>query len=681
MKTLFHRLSIMTCLLVLCTKAYAFKIGDLYFSEYGQETCCVSGCNKNATSVIIPSEVTHDGNIYSVTKIDEKAFEKCTSLVSVSIPNSVTSIGKGAFFGCEKLISVSIPNSVTGIGESAFNGCAKLISVNIPNSVTSIGENAFRNCVGLISVTIGSGVQKIGTGAFSCYENYEAYIILRKVIWLPNTPPEGYKEIDGRWNYVSSDSYSNLDLDNCEVYPYLSSMFVVNGIKYVPVNPTERTCEAIDCMYDSTATNINIGKTVEYKGINMTVKNIKPHLCYKNDYVNDVKIDCVGSIGDAAFGECSNLQEIQISNSIDSIGMSAFGGCVKLTDFTIPSSITSIERFAFWGCTSLADVDIPNSVKSIGSSVFTGCTNLANIVIPNSVTSIGDYAFSNSGLSSVDIPNSVTSIGKAFDGCSSLKSVSVGKGIKTIESRAFEDCVSLASFTIPKNVESIGAYAFEGCGSLSEIIIEDRVTDLKLAHNEKYERVDGEYRWMSYPLFNNCPLKSIYIGGNIIYETSYLESYPAFYNNTTLKNVTVGDFTKSISDYAFSGCSSLEKITFGTNLKSIGKEAFSDCTALTRITAKAEVPPTCGTQALDDINKWTCTLCVPEAQMEAYKAADQWKDFFFYDTVEAGVESVNADDAVEVERFNLDGTRLTAPQKGINIVRMSDGTTRKVLVK
>ncbi len=138
---------------------------------------------------------------------------------------------------------------------------------------------------------------------------------------------------------------------------------------------------------------------------------------------------------------------------------------------------------------------------------------------------------------------------------------------------------------------------------------------------------------------------------------------------------------EKIGDYAFSGCASLDNFSFGTSLKSIGKGAFSGCTALTKLVSKAEVPPTCGSQALDDINKWSCTLYVPSAQMAAYKAADQWKDFFFYETLETGVEEVNADDAIELYRYNVNGTRLAVPQKGINITRMSDGSTRKVLVK
>ena len=114
-------------------------------------------------------------------------------------------------------------------------------------------------------------------------------------------------------------------------------------------------------------------------------------------------------------------------------------------------------------------------------------------------------------------------------------------------------------------------------------------------------------------------------------------------------------------------------------MKTIGEEAFSDCTALVKLHSKAKTPPACGNQALDDINKWTCELYVPEASISDYQAADQWKEFFFIVT---GVESVKADNnAVEVARYDIHGRLLSEPTKGINIIKYSDGSTRKEIVK
>ena len=113
-------------------------------------------------NMAIPSSVTYDGKEYSVTS----AFNKCSGLTSVEIPNSVTSIGDFAFDECSGLTSVEIPNSVKSIGEGAFNKCSGLTSVEISNSVTSIGDYAFWSCSSLTSVTIPNSVTSIGDWAF-----------------------------------------------------------------------------------------------------------------------------------------------------------------------------------------------------------------------------------------------------------------------------------------------------------------------------------------------------------------------------------------------------------------------------------------------------------------------------------------------------------------------------------
>ena len=125
------------------------------------------GINKTG-DVVIPNVFTDsEGMKHKVTQIGDEAFNECSSLTSITIPNSVTSIGNNAFESCRGLTSITIPDSVTNIGGGAFAGCHNLKSITIPNSVTSIGDSAFFNCMDLTKITIPDSVTKIGSCVFS----------------------------------------------------------------------------------------------------------------------------------------------------------------------------------------------------------------------------------------------------------------------------------------------------------------------------------------------------------------------------------------------------------------------------------------------------------------------------------------------------------------------------------
>ena len=135
--------------------SYTYQGKTLYYNITSDNTVCVTYYssdnnfqNNNYVSgaVVIPSSVTNNGTIYSVTSIGNDAFENCSGLTSVTIPNSVTSIGEWAFWECSGLTSVTIGNSVTSIGNDAFYGCNGLISI-VSNAVVppAIGNDVFPN--------------------------------------------------------------------------------------------------------------------------------------------------------------------------------------------------------------------------------------------------------------------------------------------------------------------------------------------------------------------------------------------------------------------------------------------------------------------------------------------------------------------------------------------------------
>ena len=715
--------------------------------------------NEYTGNVVIPKSVTYNGATYSVTRIGTSAFVNCSGLTSITIPSSVTRIDDYAFVSCSMLNKVIVPNFdavawahismgysssnplyyahhlysdenteiteitipsyVTTINKYTFWGFSGTVNINsnaivsrtyslssslkdffgtsarvyiIGDNVTSIGDYAFYDTY-LKSVTIGTGVLSIEKNAFGYSSGNGAKP--KKVIWLTNTPPSGYKNAEGTVNYVANDLYTSLS--NKTVYPFLSSMFEVGGIKYVPVSPSERTCDAIDCAYDSSAENVTISSTVNNKGISLSLKQIQPYVCYGNQFIKNVTVesDYTGNVPSEAFHGCTKILSVNVSNN-GHIGESAFYGCTALQTAII-SNNGNIGASAFYGCSNLQDVSLGKEITSIGGRAFCYCRSLQSIVIPDATTSLGtDVFYECSKMTSASIGSGLTTIPTStFGFCSALNDIQIGQNVRTIDTYAFQGCSSLPTIVIPKSVTAINNYAFRGCSKLAKVTMSDREddTELKLASNG------------SNPIFNDCPLKEVYIGRNISYSTSSNYGYSPFYRNTSLRSVTItdreteispnefygctnlkevkiGDGVTTIGNWAFSGCSSLDYFSFGSAVETIGQEAFSDCTAMTKLISKAVTPPTCDTQALDDINKWNCTLQVPAKSLSLYQAAPQWKEFFFIEEA-TGIKGITGNPpsskATITSSYDLNGKQFSQPQKGLNILRMSDGTTRKIV--
>lgn len=164
-------------------------------------------------------------------------------------------------------------------------------------------------------------------------------------------------------------------------------------------------------------------------------------------------------------------------------------------------------------------------------------------------------------------------------------------------------------------------------------------------------------------------------------------SYSAFSDEYTgniviPETVTYGGTTYSVTNIgksAFSGCSSFEHFSFGSGMKSIGDESFSDCTAMTKLISRTVTPPTCGIQALDDINKWSCELYVPQSAVSAYQGAEQWKEFFFIIGTTSDINDIlYNDENSPVEYYNLNDVKVENPEKGIFIKRQGGKTTKVV---
>lgn len=350
-------------------------------------------------------------------------------------------------------------------------------------------------------------------------------------------------------------------------------------------------------------------------------------------------------ISDYAFYGCDGLRSLTLPTNITLIGNHAFGVCRNLATLNIPSNVTSIGNCAFLDCYNLKSIDLPSRLTSIGGSAFSGCNYLASLNFPSSLSEIGESAFSGcNSLKSVTLPPNLISISNGtFSGCDSLKSVTFPSGLTSIGQNAFLECQRLSNVTFPSSPFSIGHYAFRGC----------RFTSLTL------------------------PSSLTEIG------------VEAFAHCKGLKSLTLSPSLSRIGDNAFGDCDRLTTLTIPSGLTSLSTlngdseyhyDLFSE-SDIESVYVAWEVPIPAG-GFFYHVNLSNCTLYVPQGTRLSYSGTEVWRDFGEikeYDI--SGVDKVdNHSEAKEASRYSLDGQRLSVPVKGLNIVRYSDGSIKKVVV-
>jgi hypothetical protein len=427
------------------------------FVRTGGGRAAVARYRGGADSLAIPGETVIGGRALEVAAIGDRAFENCSSLSSVSIPESVKIIGAYAFSLCKSLDGLAIPKGVASVGDSAFRGCESLKSAEIPDGVKAIGEGVFASCRSLSHVRIPKGVTSIGDWAFSGCESLRAVEIPERVRTIGVGAFEGCRS--------------------------LKALSIPNGVTSIG-NWAFNGCGSLKAV-----------------GIPEGVRSIGESAFANCRSLSHVTIPKgVASIGDWAFSGCESLKSVEIPEGVRSIGTGAFADCRHLSVALIPKSVTRMDSAAFASCPSLT-IFCEARAKPRGWAsdwnpkarpVYWRVLGLARDeigVFYVKTAGGGAAAVGYDGNASyLEIPGTaqiggkeydVTSVGdSAFSGKSWLRTIFVPEGVRSIGYSAFANCESVADIILPDGLESIGKYAFAGCPSLALVSIPESVKSM-----------------------------------------------------------------------------------------------------------------------------------------------------------------------------------------------------------
>lgn len=667
----------------------------LYYEFTSDSTVCVSCVDDNyfnySSDVVIPESVNYNGKDYIVNAIDEKAFYNCSSLTSVTIPNTITTIGNYSFYGCSGLSSLTIGKSVTSIGNNAFSRCDNLKELTWNAKNCSSNSNMSKS--NIEHVTIGSEVEVL-PNYFVSESKIAEVTIPNSVTWI------------GVCAFSNCNGLTSIDIPN--------SVTVIDNLAFY-------NCTGLS--------NLTIGNSVYYIGSDAF------RFCTG---LTDITLSHVQTIGEYAFYGCAGLKRIEFSNSLFYIYDRAFSGCSGLNSITIPNNVREIGQYAFYNCSHLTSITFGKTVPTIGYSAFLNCNALSKVtisdvsswckitfsdyysnplyyshhlymngqeikqlVIPEGVTALNNFAFVNgTSFLELTLPTTLESIGNyAFVGCKRLTNVSMGLSVTTIGSGAFKDCTAISSVTCmastPPTMAGVDCFDSDCYDWATLYVPGDKVDEYKSTiywnkfantfgtgievdglfylfdldkgeatvtyKDETYYSYRGEviipetvnYGGLEYTVtgigkaaFAYCDeLMSVTIPHTVTSIGDY-----AFMYCEGLTSITIPDSVKSIGDnsfdgcgalcaveipnsvisignMAFQGCTSLTDITIGSGVTNIGAKAFNYCNSLHSVTCMGSVPPLMDNSDCFTSYGYTATLKVPQTSIEDYQSSNYWYKF------------------------------------------------------
>lgn len=624
-----------------CTSLHSMQFPSSLTSIYDS---AFNGCT-SLVSLQFPS---------GLTSIGHNAFYGCTSLTSLQFPSNLTSIGDSAFAGCKGLTSLQFPSGLTFIGVAAFLGCTSLTSLLFPSSLTSINSRAFENCTSLVSLQLPSGLTSIGSAAFAYCSSLTS---LQFPSGLTSIGVRAFQNCTGLTSLELPSGLTKIEEGafwGCSninsIYAYMPDPLLFDGDgKDFP------TCFNENCTLYVPKKSYTAYIVAPGWGDFKTIAKFNPDLI--RDWVTK-NVAQAGTLSTVIGEDKENITKLKLTGNLNDTDVQYLEEMIReaaLQELNLKDAqLYTIESLRFRDCKNLTYLVLPDVLQRIEKGAFGGCTGLTTISLPAGL----EYMYG------------------AFHGCTGLTSIYANMPTPLQDAYSFEGVdKSHCYLYVPKG--SLDAYRQdEEWGRFPYIagLEEDPATglvSLDICPNgyRDYELIDAAMR---------DKVKSLKISGSVYFD--FINQYLS----GNLQNLDLKD--ANVTDLPYCGlnaCQALTTISLPADLRSIDKGFLSSCLNLKTI--YAYMPDPNALTYVDNFyygsREWT--LYVPKGTKNAYQNSEAWcycKEIIEMET--SGIDSVILNpDAKEVSRFSADGQRLAVPVKGLNIVKYSDGSARKVVVK
>lgn len=470
------------------------------------KTYTFSRCSALAEVVLLNTETIGNG-----------AFSGCTSLTTVTFPDTLKNIGGNAFGGCTSLVQVVLPESVETIGGSAFMGCTSLAGFQFPSKVKEAASGCLKDCTALQTVALPEGLESIGSEAFSGCASLESIYIPAAVSEIGTKAFEGcaslgqitvaeenltFSAVDNMLydkaqvtllraaqqleELVLADTVTSIGTYACTGMQRLKSLTVPQQVTAIDSQAFQNSVSLEELSFADGGTELSMGgyafdgctglHSVDFGSREIRVED---SFAFRNTGLVSVKLteNVNTENGSGMFRYCESLESVEVIG--EQKGSSLFSYCTGLTTAVL-SQMTVVPASLFYESGALCDVTLSEGIQTIGERAFYK-TGLDTVILPESLEQIENYAFYSSPLTSIHIPAGVQKIGlRSLEGCQELAEITVDEENsfyvaennmlfdKTKETLLYlpQDGYGLSSVSIPEGVTKISNRAFSNCQDL-----------------------------------------------------------------------------------------------------------------------------------------------------------------------------------------------------------------------